>query len=185
MTRLHASVMIRHRVQIVDVLRVGAVVLFSSSDVRQHVHVGERKIDVDGLLSECRVHVGLSVEAFEVNDEDRWQLWYVKLFNCFTRQLAEWTIPSDHHLSMEIHIEAIGDVTSVDVVWRKLETQIWERLVGGTFTWANRALDGALDLAVEQSQNEALLGFRVLQPGLFRRNWLDGVLLMKSNWRLD
>lgn len=74
MTRLHASVMIRHRVQIVDVLRVGAVVLFSSSDVRQHVHVGERKVDVDGLLSECRVHVGLSVEAFEVNDEDRWQL---------------------------------------------------------------------------------------------------------------
>lgn len=75
------------------------------------------------------------------------------------------TVPSFHPLAVKIHVETVVNMTALDVTRRKLQTQVRERLVRRAFLRALGAFDGAFDLAVEQSQNEALLGFRVLQPG--------------------
>lgn len=113
--------MIRHGVELVDVLGVRSAVLLASSDVRQHCHIREREINVDRLLAECRVRVRVGVEALHVNDQHWWQLGNVELFDGVPRCLARRAAPSTDSLAVEIHVEAIGDVASVDVVWRQLE----------------------------------------------------------------
>jgi hypothetical protein len=65
---------------------------------------------------------------------------------------------------VKVKIEAVAYETAINVGRRQLETQIRKRFVRGAFVTANCALDRALYLTVEQSENETFPRFCVLQP---------------------
>lgn len=162
MTAVHASVMVRNRIQIVIMLIVRSIVLFRASDVWQHVHVWEREVHVDGFLPECWVHVGISVEPLEMNDEHGGKFRDVEFFYRFAGFLAVRTLPATHNLTVEVHVETLCYMALVDVVWRQLQTEIREGFVGCAFVSTDCALYGAFDLAVEQAEDKAFAGFCVL-----------------------
>lgn len=162
MSTLHASIMVRHGIKIVDMLIIRPVVLLGSRDIRHHVHLGEWKVYVDCLLAECRAHVGISVETLEMNHQNRRKLRNVEFLDRFSRLLAMRAVPTPYHLSVKVHVEALVDMATLDVVWRQLQTKVGEGFVSGAFVRAHGALDCALDLPVEKSKNERFSRFCVL-----------------------
>lgn len=173
--------MIRHRVELVDVLGVRPAVLLASSDVRQHSHVREREVNVDRLFPECRVRVRVGIKSLHVYDQHWWQLRNVELLDGVPRCLAGRAAPSADSLAVKIHVEAICDVTSVDVVRWQLEAQVAEGVIRCTLALAHSALDGAFDLPVKEPKDEAFTRLCVLEPCFFGRGKREWSGLQNNN----
>ena len=161
MSTIHATVMVRNRVQIVVVLIVRSVVLLWPSNVCQHVHVRQWKVHVDSFLSERWIHVRIGVEPLEMNDEYGRKFGNVEFFDCFAGFLTMRALPAAHHFTVEVHIETICNMALIDVVRRQLQTEIRECFVGCAFVGADSALYGAFNLAVEETEDETFAGFCV------------------------
>jgi hypothetical protein len=101
-------------------------------------------------------------------DHKNWREFrYVELLDGLTRFLAMWTNPASYNFSVEIHVEAFADMTTVDVVWWQLQAEIGKSFICGTFICADRALDSAFNLSVEEPKNETFSSFRVFKPRSF------------------
>lgn len=169
MPAVHAAIMVWNCVEVVDVLTIWSVVFFRPRNIWQHVHACQREVNVDRLLAECWVCVRIGIKSLQMDHQHRWQLWNIKLFDGFTGFLAVWTVPPTHHLTVEIHVEALRDMALVDVVGRQLQTEVGEGFVRCTFVCAHGALYGAFNLPIKKPENKAFAGFCIFQPSFFRR----------------
>lgn len=122
MARLHAPIVIGHRIQTVNVLRVGPVVLLRTCYIRHHVHVGQGKVNVDRLLPECRVNKSVGVESLQMYHKNWWQLRDVEFLDCVTGRLAVRAVPTLHPLAMKVHVEALAYMTAIDIAHWKFQT---------------------------------------------------------------